>query len=126
MGLEDVRPARGGETATGIPSQGGEPESHDWSQMREGDLRLSVNYKYQSAVYFNAYQDDAVRQDAYGLVNASLSYSSYSSHWYAELYGNNLTDELYAQNIIRIDPILGTARYWGEPRTFGFRLGYKI
>jgi len=100
--------------------------TYHWSQLREGDLRLSVNYKYQSAVYFNAYQDDAVRQDAYGLVNASLSYSGYSSHWYTELYGNNLTDELYAQNIIRIDPVLGTARYWGEPRTFGFRLGYKI
>ncbi|NOQ90400.1 MAG: TonB-dependent receptor, partial [Gammaproteobacteria bacterium] len=100
--------------------------SYQWSQYREGDLRLSANYKYQSAVYFNPYHDEAVRQDAYGLFNASISYASYNSNWTAELYGNNLTDKLYAQNIIRIDPVVGTLQYWGEPRTFGFRLGYKL
>lgn len=100
--------------------------SYQLPQIRQGDLKLSVNYKYQSAVYFNPYQDEAVRQDDYGLLNASISYFSYSSNWYAELYGNNLTDELYAQNIIRVDPVLGTSQYWGEPRTFGFRLGYNF
>lgn len=100
--------------------------SYQWSQYREGDLRLSANYKYQSTVYFNPYQGEAVKQDGYGLVNASISYASYSGGWYAELYGNNLTDELYAQNIIRVDPVVGTSRYWGEPRTFGARFGYTF
>ena len=99
--------------------------TYQWAHFREGDLRLSANYKYQSAVYYNPYQDEAVRQDGYGLINASISYTSYNNNWYAELYGNNLTDELYAQNIIRIDPVIGTLRYWGEPRIFGFRLGFK-
>ena len=122
----------------GDPDRSGEPlpmapdlslvvgASYLWSQIRQGDLKLSASYRYQSAVYFNPYQDEAVRQDGYGLINASISYSSYSSNWYAELYGNNLTDELYAQNIIRVDPVLGTSQYWGEPRTFGFRLGYDF
>lgn len=97
-----------------------------WALPHSGDLRLAANYRYQSAVYFNPYKDQAVRQGDYSLFNASLTYDSRKGNWYAELYGNNLTDELYAQNIIRLDPVIGTARYWGEPRTFGLRIGYRL
>jgi iron complex outermembrane recepter protein len=100
--------------------------NYRWPRYHHGALRLSANYKYQSAVYFNPYHDAAVRQQGYGLLNVSLGYTSYYDHWYAELYGNNLGDELYAQNIIRIDPVTGTLRYWGDPRSFGVRLGYKF
>ncbi|NOQ78451.1 MAG: TonB-dependent receptor plug domain-containing protein [Gammaproteobacteria bacterium] len=99
---------------------------YQWTFPEHGDLSMSIDYRYQSAIYFNSYQDRAVRQGAYSLINANLSYSSHKGNWYAELYGNNLTDELYAQNIIRIDPVIGTARFWGEPRTYGFRLGYRM
>ena len=99
---------------------------YQWVYDGNGELHLSANYKYQSAVYFNPYHDEAVRQNSYGLINASLSYSSYRNNWNTELYVKNISDELYAQNIIRIDPIVGTSRYWGNPRTFGFSLGYKF
>jgi outer membrane receptor protein involved in Fe transport len=92
---------------------------------RYGDIKLSVDYRYQSAVYFNPYKDWAVRQAAYSLVNASLGFHDRKDGWYAEFYVNNLADKLYAQNIIRIDPVVGTARYWGKPRTFGLRIGYR-
>lgn len=100
--------------------------AYRWVLPRYGDMKLSADYRYQSAVYFNPYKDQAVRQDAYGLVNASLGFYSRKDNWYAELYANNLTDKLYAQNIIRVDPVAGTVRYWGEPRTFGLRLGYRL
>lgn len=90
------------------------------------DLRMTVNYKYQSRVYFNPYQDRAVLQEGYSLLNASLGIDNYNNGWYAELYANNINDELYAQNIIRIDPVVGTARFWGEPRTFGIRVGARL
>ena len=97
-----------------------------WLQFDHGDLSLSAYYKYQSLVYFNPYHDEAVKQGAYGLVDASLRYASFDSHWYAELYGKNITDELYAQNIVRVDPIVGTKQFWGPPRTFGVRVGYTF
>lgn len=96
-----------------------------WVLPRYGDIKVSADYRYQSAVYFNPYKDQAVRQGGYSLVNASLGFHSLEDNWYAELYVNNLADKLYAQNIIRVDPVVGTARYWGEPRTIGLRIGYR-
>lgn len=97
-----------------------------WVLSQGGEIKLSMDYRHQSAVYFNPYTDKAVRQGAYSLVNARLGFQDHQDHWYAELYAHNLTDKLYAQNIVRIDPVVGTARYWGSPRTFGFRLGYRF
>lgn len=120
-------PDRSGDPLTQAPAVslvlGGE---YRWGLADAGDVRLSLNYKYQSKVYFNPYHDPAVRQDDYALLNASLGYASRQGSWHAELYGRNLTDALYAQNIIRIDPAVGTGRIWAEPRTFGLRLGYRF
>jgi len=95
-------------------------------QLRGGKLTLSGEYRYQSSVYFNIYKDPAVKQDGYGLVNTSLDFESRKGRWYAELYGRNLTDELYAQTINRNDPLTGIKRFWGAPRTVGLRLGYRF
>ncbi len=97
-----------------------------WSPAGIGAIKLSVDYRYQSSVYFNPYKDRAVRQGAYGVFNASLDYESRKHRWYVQLYGHNLGDKLYAQNIIRLDPVVGTARFWAEPRTLGLRLGYRL
>jgi iron complex outermembrane receptor protein len=97
-----------------------------WLVPHYGEIKLSLDYRYQSAVYYNPYKDAAVRQDAYRLVSASLGFNDRSNHWYAALYGDNLTDALYARNIIRLDPVAGTTRFWGAPRTFGLRIGYRL
>jgi iron complex outermembrane receptor protein len=93
---------------------------------RHGDLKLHVSYRYQSEVYFNPYSDPAVRQGAYSLLGTTLTYSGHRDDWYAELYGDNLTNRLYAQNFIRLDPVIATTRLWGSPRTVGVRLGYRL
>lgn len=93
---------------------------------RGGGLTLIGGYRYQSSVFYNVYKDRATKQDGYGLVDASVTYESRKGHWYAELFGKNLTDELYKQNVIRQDPIFGVLRFWGAPRTVGLRLGYRL
>lgn len=90
-----------------------------------GTLTLGGEYRYQTEIYFNAYQDPAVRQGGYGLLNARLHFESHHGDWYAELYGRNLTDRLYAQTVVRDDPRTGTKRHWGVPRTVGLRVGYR-
>jgi iron complex outermembrane receptor protein len=92
---------------------------------RVGFLRIRGDYRYQSAMFMNVYQDPAVRQDGYGLVNAGLTLEGRDGHWRATLYGRNLTDERYAVAISRLDPLFGTLRFWGPPRVFGLQIGYR-
>lgn len=100
--------------------------SYQWHLANGDRLKLSSAYRHQSSIYFNAYHDPAVRQDAYGLLNASLSLESAEGDWHLEAFGENLTDELYATNKIRLDPLVGTARHWGAPRTIGLRAGWRF
>ncbi len=97
---------------------------YDWAVDR-GIVSLGVEYRYQSAIWFNIYEDPAVRQGAYGLFNAHLAFESHGGRWYAELHGRNLGDRLYAQTILRNDPLTGIKRHWGAPRTVGLRVGYR-
>jgi|GEM_PF-2028150 len=100
--------------------------SYTWPVKNYGELKLSGEYRYQSSIYFNPFNDFAVKQDGYGLLSSQLTFESRKDHWYVELFGNNLTDELYAETILRQDPLIGTLRFWGAPRTFGLRVGYRL
>jgi iron complex outermembrane recepter protein len=99
---------------------------YSWPVWHYGLLTARGEYRYQSAVFFNAFQDPFVKQDGYGLVNARLQFDSADGHWYVALFGHNLTDELYAQNIIRQEPLTGALRFWGAPRTYGGQVGYRF
>jgi iron complex outermembrane recepter protein len=97
---------------------------HSWTFGR-GELAVVAEYRHQSKVSFSIYADPALEQAAYGLLNSAVMYSGAGRRWYAELYARNLTDKLYAQTILRRDPLTGTKRFWGAPRTAGLRLGYR-
>ncbi len=90
-----------------------------------GQVTLAAGYRYQSAMYFDIYADPALRQPGYGLVDVSLGFRSAEGRWSATLYGRNLTDTLYAQTMLRRDPLTGTKRFWGPPRTVGVELAYR-
>ncbi len=95
-------------------------------QTDTGKYTTRLGYRYQSTAYFNPYKDRAVRQDGYGLLDASIAYEDMKGRWFAELFGKNITDELYARSIIRLEPVTGVARFWGDPRTIGLRVGIKF
>ncbi|VAW74567.1 Outer membrane receptor proteins, mostly Fe transport [hydrothermal vent metagenome] len=91
-----------------------------------GKFTARLGYRYQSAVYFNSFKDRAVKEASYGLLDASIAFESRKGRWYAELFGKNLTDELYARSKIRDDPLVGVMRFWGDPRTIGLRVGFRL
>jgi iron complex outermembrane recepter protein len=93
--------------------------------LRGGSLTLTGEYRRQSSVWFNIYEDPALRHPGYALLGASLAFESSAGSWYAELWSRNLSDELFAQTILRNDPYGGVKRLWGAPRTFGVRAGYR-
>ncbi|HEY8554523.1 MAG TPA: TonB-dependent receptor [Burkholderiales bacterium] len=97
---------------------------HAWP-LAGGELALGVEYRRQSTMSFSLYSDPALEQRGYGLLNASVGYTAAGGRWYGELHARNLTDELYAETILRRDPLSGTKRFWGAPRTVGLRFGYR-
>jgi hypothetical protein len=59
-------------------------------------------------------------------LGARLRLADADEHWSVAVFGRNLTDELFAQNVIRQDPLAGKLTFWGAPRTFGVELGARF
>jgi outer membrane receptor protein involved in Fe transport len=84
--------------------------------------------------------DSRYRLDGYGLLNATVRYTSNDGKWMASLYGNNLTDETYGNNAqsfgrgfwaaggppIGINSVMrsAVAEYRGRPREVGLTFQY--
>src|SRR5690606_160348 len=88
--------------------------------------------------------DSRYEVPSYNLVNATLRYTTDSGRWSATLYGNNLTDEHYANNAqsfgrgywtqggpggivgISAPPRSAVADYRGRPREYGITFQYNF
>lgn len=97
---------------------------YDWSPTSLGTFTARVGYKYQSKIYFDIFQDDFASEPGYGLLGARLSFAVADGGWVLSVFGENLTDELYAQSNIRLDGTLGNLFFWGAPRTYGFQVAF--
>lgn len=86
-----------------------------------GPLVLAANDQFRSDYPFIA--DGSLKNEAYHVVNASLTWTSRSSHFDIQLYAKNLGNKYYftgATGGIVGDHIM----YPGAPRTVGMTLGY--
>lgn len=87
-------------------------------QLTNGTLGASLSYYYSDKFYFDV--SNRVYQDAYGLLNARLSYTLPNDRVTVSLWGNNLTDEEPIQGISINN--LGDRGTLGEPLTYGVSL----
>jgi iron complex outermembrane recepter protein len=60
-----------------------------------GVITPRIDLAHRSAAYMNAANTASMRQDAYTLVNASLTWRSADERWSVSLFGQNLGDEEY-------------------------------
>ncbi|UVO55514.1 TonB-dependent receptor [Sphingomonas sp. SUN039] len=84
----------------------------------EGRLTPRLNYSFVGAQFTNLlYSPVTDRLESHGLVSGQISYESGSLR--VEVYGTNLTNKYYVsgQN--------GNNEFYGAPREFGIRLGYR-
>ncbi|KAA5803684.1 TonB-dependent receptor [Alkalicaulis satelles] len=91
-----------------------------------GEVSLLPSYSWQSHFYFdNDNQEfDGVRQDSYGVLRARLRYETADRNRFAELFGNNLTDEQYLIDAGNTGAAFGLPTFIAAaPRTFGIRVG---
>ena len=64
-------------------------------------------------------------QDARALLGGSLTYTGADAHWFARVYGRNLTDKVYKESAQNVDPLWVWA-FYGETRFVGGEIGYKF
>jgi len=94
-----------------------------------GDARvpLIVTYSYTDSYLFDFIVEPetaALKQDSYGLLTARLSYVSPDETWQVALFGNNLTDEEYFDDVVASGP--GVRGSWGAPRTYGVEVNFSF
>lgn len=91
-----------------------------------GYATLLGEYTYKSKIYFDAFNAKGVSQNPYEIWNARLSFESADGRWHAALFGKNLTDEVYKNNVVRNSALIGTLQLFGPPRTFGVEAGMRF
>lgn len=94
-----------------------------------GEVTFLPSYTWQSHIYFdNDNQEfDGVRQDSYGLLRARLRYETADGSRFAEVFGNNLTDERYLIDAGNTGGAFGLPTFIAAaPRTYGIRLGVNF
>ena len=101
--------------------------SYDFTLGAGAILRPRVNWSYRSAVYMDALNTPAIRQSAYDLVSASLTYLTADERWQATLSGTNLTDERYFTSGFADLPVSGIAEVVvARPREWEFSVQYRF
>ena len=86
------------------------------------DLALRGDFRYQSEVFFDQFNDPAVSQGGYALISARATLAFFDGRAALSVFGENLGNEVYRQNVIPVPGFLGNLNFFGAPRTFGVEL----
>ena len=74
--------------------------------------------------YADRAEDQRARQGRFVMINASVTWTDPTDHYYLRVWGNNLTDVKYRTHY---NPLAGgTYAPIGEPLTYGATIGYKF
>jgi hypothetical protein len=113
-------------------------------QTHPGGFTPEENAIYGCSAFSMTFIDSRHEVPSYSMVNASLRYTSDDGRWMAGIYGNNLTDEVYANNAQAFGrgywtmggPLGGQgisaparnaiAEYRGRPREWGVTFQYNF
>ena len=93
-----------------------------------GTITARTEYHWQSKIYFTVFNIDAASQESYGLLRASLGFTSADDKWSVRLFGDNLTGETYFTNQILTGTVYGAEFVGplGSPSTYGVDLRFNF
>jgi iron complex outermembrane receptor protein len=98
---------------------------YEWPALG-GFLAVQADYGWQDDQNFNLIYTPVVREDAYGLANARLTYTSESRAWTASVWVKNLTDEKYRTYAFDTTAFFGAIENVpGPQRWFGGGVTYR-
>jgi iron complex outermembrane receptor protein len=97
--------------------------SYDFGQgALDRAFSLKANYTQTGESFWTP--NNTIRQEPFGLFDASLRFQAPNADWNITVWGKNLTDELYA---VAAQAFFGDLmNYYGAPRTFGIDLSYSF
>jgi iron complex outermembrane recepter protein len=90
--------------------------------QERGELAYTLNTVISSSSYYAP--NNEIRQPGYGLLNASILWTSAHDGYSVRLWGKNLTDKTYAFSVNQSPG--ATAASYAAPRTFGITVGKKF
>lgn len=91
------------------------------------EVTARADYKWQSEVYFDFYNNPMNTQDAYGLMNATLSLGSQDTSWTLSAWVRNAFDERYiSQGTTTTSANPARTGSIGMPRMYGVKLDYRF
>jgi iron complex outermembrane recepter protein len=104
---------------------GGEPlAAYDARRAVDPNALPNNNAMLAGTPYAGRSGEQRAVQESFVLLNASITWTDSSDHYFVRLWGNNLTDEIYR---VHYNPTAGgTYSPIGEPRTYGVTAGYKF
>ena len=91
------------------------------------DLTLRGEMHHVAKYYFNQFNVDTVSQPTFDTFNAFLTYGG-ASGLYGSIFVQNITNKLYSVAASRHSTLYGgfTNAIFGDPRTFGAKVGYRF
>lgn len=89
-----------------------------------GSLALSAGYNWQDEVFFSQFNDPAMSQGSFGLVNARVAFTSRDGHWQLAVFDTNLGDEACYTAGADWSP-LGVIKHINPPRMIGAQAGIR-
>ncbi|WP_321489295.1 TonB-dependent receptor domain-containing protein [uncultured Hyphomonas sp.] len=87
-------------------------------------LRGSLSGRWQSDSTAGDPENPLYDIDSYGVLNGTIGIYSLNDNWEFSIWGQNLTDEYYWQQITSNANVI--LRFAGRPRTYGATLSYKF
>ena len=92
-----------------------------------GSLTPRISYYWQDDTYYRAFNDPLDLQEAYHLTDVKLTWRDANERWLVEAFLNNVENARIYQNVVVGPNVVGSPlnAYYGPPRMWGFRVGYK-
>lgn len=88
-------------------------------------LQWRLEYRWQDKIYFTPFNDTVTSQNAYGLLNTSLSYLSVDEKWQLKAYLRNADDKNYS-NASQDFSSQGIGLNINDPKTYGIELRWQL
>jgi len=114
-----------GKTLNYAPEWTGHIGAEYRADIGDDQLIFRADWSYRSDTYFDRGNLDFDTQEAYSLVNARIRFDA--GNWFADLFGNNLTDETVVTGQLINPPFACGCRTvnLAPPRTYGVTVGYR-
>ena len=87
------------------------------------ELSMRASYWWSDEYYNDALNAEVIKQEAYGLIDANVTWRSAERNLSVSVFGRNLADEEFFD--FGLDNALTTLTWGGMPRNFGVRFSYS-